>query len=460
MKLNKIKIFAVIGMMALSAGACKKSFFTNVNKNPNAVDYVNPNLLLPTCQIALAFTQGGDLSRYGSLFTQQAFGEQNQTAAFYTYGINAGTFENGWADMYTSTMENIFALKYNCDSVGLYNAYAGASRILMAYSLQLLVDYWGSVPYTEAFRGKLDPNHLQPKYDDAAALYDTIAKLVDDGIALFGNIDNDLTGLDGDNLYGNFAKESDQLKAWAKFGHAIKARLYIHQSKGDPAMATAALNEIAQSFTSNADNATYVFAGGGTTSAPWAQFMNDRAGYITFNTDSYLINSMIGKADPRVDAFADTVAKDGGVLGPYYGSANSPVEFITYDELLFMKAEATLRSGGTVADAQAIYRDAITANMQKIGVDGGDITTYLAANGTLPGTTDAAIAKVASEEYVALFLNPEAFTLYRRTGVPALTPAGPGTVPRRMIYPQSEYSYNGANTPQSTLYTPKIFWDK
>jgi len=443
-------------MIVLSAGACKKSFFTNVNRNPNAVDFVNPNLLLPSCEIALAFTQGGDLSRYSSLLTQQAFGAQNQSAAFYTYGVNAGTFENGWADMYTSTMENIYALKTSCDSIGFYNAYAGVARIMMAYSLQLLVDDWGDVPYTEALRGKVDPFHLQPKYDQGAALYDTIANLVDQGIALFGNVSNDLSGLDGDNIYSSAPDETAQLDQWAKFGHAIKARLYIHQSKNDPAMAAKALTEIAASFTSNADNAVYVFAGGGTTANPWEQFMNDRAGYIAFDNNSFLVTEMKANSDPRLPKY--TAA--GGVLGPYYGNASSPVEFITYDELLFMKAEATLRSGGTVAAAQAFYQDAITQNMTKLGVAGGQITTYLAAHGTLPATTDAAINQVASEEYIALFLNPEAWTLYRRTGVPAITPQGSSGVPRRLIYPQSEYSYNGANTPKVTLYTPTIFWDK
>jgi hypothetical protein len=321
----------------------------------------------------------------------------------------------------------------------------------MAYSLQLMVDDWGSVPYSQAFRGKLDPYHLQPKYDSAQALYDTIARLVDDAIVLFGNTGNDLTLPSTDDvLYkGN-------LDNWAKFGHAIKARLYIHQSKNNPAMATAALGEIAQSFTSNAENATYVFAGGGTTSAPWAQFMSDRNGYISFDDNSTLIKNMTDNNDPRVAVFTDGQ----GGLGTFYGDVASPVEFITYDELLFMKAEATLRSGGTVVAAQAIYQDAIKQNMAKLGVAAGDITTYLAAHGTLPGTTDAAIAQVASEEFVALFLNPEAWTLYRRTGVPALQPQGPGDVPRRLIYPQSEYSYNGVNTPKSTLYSPAIFWDK
>jgi hypothetical protein len=455
MKLNKIKIFAVAGILILSTGACKKSFFTNVNKNPNAVDFVNPDLLLPSCEIALAFTQGGDFSRYSSLLTQQAFGQQNQSQTFYQYGINPGTFENGWADMYTSTMENIFALKYGCDSIGFYHAYAGVARILLAYSLQLTVDDWGDIPYTEALRGKLDPYHLQPKYDNAAALYDTIAKLVDDGIALFGTTDNDIAvpGTE-DVLYGG------NLDLWAKFGHAIKARLYIHQSKGDAGMATNALAEIASSFSSIKESAIYNFAGGGTTANPWEQFMSDRADYITFDKKSYLINSMINNSDPRVDAYADTAAGHGGVLGPYYGSDASPVEFISMDELLFMKAEATLRSGGTIADAQTYYRQAIDSNMTKLGVPTGKINTYLAAHGTLPGTSDGAIGQVAAEAYIALFLNPEAWTTYRRTGVPNIPAQGGNGVPRRLIYPQTEYSYNSGNVPQSTLYTPKIFWDK
>jgi hypothetical protein len=455
MKLNKIKIFAVAGILILSAGACKKSFFTDVNRNPNAVDFVNPNLLLPSCEIALAFTQGGDLSRYSSLFTQQAFGEQNQTQAFYTYGINAGTFENGWSDMFTSTMENIFALKSSCDSNGFYNAYAGVARILMAYSLQLVVDNWGSVPYTEAFRGKLDPSHLQPKYDSAAALYDTIAKLVDNAIVLFGNTGNDLSKpSDDDVLYGG------DLDKWTKFGHAIKARLYIHQSKNSPAMATNALAEIALSYTSNDESAIYVFAGGGTTRNPWTQFMSDRAGYITFGDDDYLIQQVKARNDPRLYQISDTLSDEG--LGAYYGSDASPVEFITYDEMLFTEAEATLRTGGTIVTAQGFYQDAIRSSMEKLKIKTADINTYIAAHGTLTGTAADAIKQVAYEEYIALFLNPEAFTLYRRTGVPAITPptGASGNVPRRMIYPQSEYSYNAANTPKSTLYTPVIFWDK
>jgi hypothetical protein len=99
--------------------------------------------------------------------------------------------------------------------------------------------------------------------------------------------------------------------------------------------------------------------------------------------------------------------------------------------------------------------------MSKLGVSATDAATYIAANGILSGTTAAAIAKVSAEEYIALYLNPEAWVLWRRNNSPALTPITGANVPRRLLYPQTEYSYNGDNVPASvTLFSPKIFWDK
>jgi hypothetical protein len=149
----------------------------------------------------------------------------------------------------------------------------------------------------------------------------------------------------------------------------------------------------------------------------------------------------------------------GNGLAAYYGSANSPLEFINYDELLFIEAEATLRSSGNIPAAQVFYDSAITVDMQKVGVAPVDIATYLVANGTLPGTVANAISQVAFQEYLALYLNPEAWVVWRRTNSPVLVPVSGTAVPRRFEYPQSEYDFNTANTPASTMFAPKIFWD-
>jgi len=407
MKANKISFLVYAALLVLAAASsCKKSFFTDVNQNPNVPHEVAPNLILPTAEAALGYTQGGDISRFTSLITQQVFGANSQSQTYYLYGYNPGTFDNLWPDLYTSVFINIDTLKNLADAKG-YNVYSGISRILMAYTLQVTVDLWGKVPYSQAVKGNAN---LHPAYDDDKALYDTIASLIDVGTTqlLDAHKGNLIPGAD-DVIYNGNAL------SWIKFGHAIKARLYIHQSKGNAAMAQKALDEIALSFTSNAQNAQYTFSVAETAANPWYQFNRDRPGDETFSNSTLAIR-LKASNDPRYNIYVDE-ANDGqgqsadgshyGGLNSYYGSVNSPVEFITYDELLFIKAEATLRISGDVTAAQTFYRMAIQKNMEKLGISSDDINAYIAANGTLPASSvGAAIAKVADEEFKALYLNP------------------------------------------------------
>src|SRR5436853_3213285 len=150
MRQNKI-FFSLSILAMLIATSCKKSFFTNVNVNPNVPKEVAPNLILPTAEAALGYTQGGDISRFTSLITQQVFGANSQSQSYYSYGLNPGVFDNLWPDLYTSTIVNIDTLK-NLSDQKEYNVYGGISRILMAYTLQVTVDCWGKIPYSQAVK--------------------------------------------------------------------------------------------------------------------------------------------------------------------------------------------------------------------------------------------------------------------------------------------------------------------
>lgn len=228
-------------------------------------------------------------------------------------------------------------------------------------------------------------------------------------------------------------------------------------------MADRALQEANQSFTSNDDNALFRFGQVETFANPTYQF-NSQRGDIDYGAGT-LLDMLTALNDPREGVIIDPNYGDvnGVGIGSYFGDINGAVEFITYDEILFIKAEATLRSTGNYADAEAFYQEGITQNMAKLGVSTTATADYVAAQGTLP-TTDvtAAVAQVAAQEFIALYLNPEAWTLWRRTGSPALTPtAGSNGVPRRFLYPQNEYSLNASNVPQSTtLFSNNVFWDK
>jgi hypothetical protein len=450
-------ISKIYGLIALSfilfCASCKKELFTKTNENPNSPATVTPGNILPAVETGLAYTQGGDITRFANMFMQQNVGFSRQSGAYYNYVLTSTDFDSPWGNMYTSVMGNNKDLMQRADAGG-YNVYGGISRILMAYSLQVLVDMWGDVPYSQALTGS---ENTHPAYDDDVALYDTIQNLIDVAITQLNNSDpgGQVPGSD-DMIYGGDASK------WIKFGHAIKARLYIHQSKGDAAMAAKALEEANMAFEDNSDDAQFQFGTAETFGNPVYQF-NEQRGDIDYGAGA-LADLLISLSDPRLGLMADTTYSDVQQygVGDYYGNINGHVAFITYDEMQFLKAEATLRSTGDYAVAQTYYQAGIQASMEKLGVDAASIATYIASNGILPTTSvDAAIAAVATQEYIALYLNPEAWTLWRRTGSPSLTPtAGTNGIPRRFLYPQNEYSLNAEHVPAATLWTPKVFWDK
>ena len=87
-----VSLLLICGLML--AASCKKSFYTDQNVNPNALPTVTPDLLLPTVEAALGYTQGGDISRYSALLTQQMYGANSQSQEYYNYNFNPGTFDN------------------------------------------------------------------------------------------------------------------------------------------------------------------------------------------------------------------------------------------------------------------------------------------------------------------------------------------------------------------------------
>ena len=102
-------------------------------------------------------------------------------------------------------------------------------------------------------------------------------------------------------------------------------------------MATTALAEIAQSFPNDSSNAAYFFGTTQNAANPWYQFYNNRPGDENF-VQGTLSANMLADNDPRYLSFdLDSTDKGGNPLS-YYNQINSPVEFITYEELQFMGA--------------------------------------------------------------------------------------------------------------------------
>lgn len=116
------------------------------------------------------------------------------------------------------------------------------------------------------------------------------------------------------------------------------------------------------------------------------------------------------------------------------------------DEVQFILAEAAVK-GYITGDAATYYREGISLNMERWGVDGSDITTYLAQSAiTLPGNHDGNLVKIADQKWLALFtIATETYLDIRRTQLPNIFSNGLLTTypfPLRFIYPGAELGQN------------------
>ncbi|MEO6169317.1 MAG: hypothetical protein ABIO46_02860, partial [Chitinophagales bacterium] len=135
--IQSIIIAAALGGLIITS-SCKKTFFTEVNTNINSPEEVTSGSLLSTVEGSLAYAQGGDLSRFTSMITQQTLGAARQAQGYYNYTFTTQDFDGLWGNLYAQTMENNYLLMQQADEDGDH-AYAGVSRILMAYILQITV---------------------------------------------------------------------------------------------------------------------------------------------------------------------------------------------------------------------------------------------------------------------------------------------------------------------------------
>jgi hypothetical protein len=77
--------------------------------------------------------------------------------------------------------------------------------------------------------------------------------------------------------------------------------------------------------------------------------------------------------------------------------------------------------------------------------------------------TSITLNKIMFQKYMALYMQVEIFTDWRRTGIPALQPtpnnATNNVIPRRYPYPLSERLANPQNCPTGVKITDRFWWD-
>ncbi|MDF2192339.1 SusD/RagB family nutrient-binding outer membrane lipoprotein [Paraflavitalea sp. CAU 1676] len=485
---------SVLAASVITLAGCD---LTDTNNNPNASSEVSVSAVLTGAEVVLGFSLGVDAGLVANIYIQQVAGANGDAASFDNYTTSPGYFNSSWANFYTNVLDELQIVQRTATAQQL-PYYSGIARVLTAYSYGTLTDLFGDIPYKEALNGNSVTN---PKYDGQADIYKDLQAQLDTAITeLSKPVSANLgaTPFTDDVIFkGNIAN-------WLATAYTLKARYAIHLSKANPQEAAkqvlAALYNagVYRGVPSNAADAQVVFGSSATNANPYYQQNTYRPGWIGLGAS--FVNLLNGNkvtdapttpegqnVDPRRAYFATPSSgttyrgSAPGVpgafsrIGSYYGAATAPVILISYSEAKFLEAEA--RSILNPADplAQTALEAAVKASFAKVISGTGDAyatpqkqAEYITAKATLTGNATKDLETIITQKYIALFLQPEVWSDYRRTGYPAIPLAAnathsanpAGQIPRRIPYPQREQSLNKNTPANSTYQQPKLWWDQ
>lgn len=389
--MKNIKIFKLSLWLCavLFLSSCSKDALDEVNANPNNPEDVPAKFTVTDMMTSTAFNVvGGDISLYASVYIEHEAGVWNQQ---YNAETRTGepssstTYNNVWGIIYN----NIKALKIVLDKTSEggeekgNDVTNGIAKVLLAYNLGVLTDYWGDVPFSET--GLLNPDGspkiLQPKIDKQSELYPQIISYLDEAIALMDKSDVSAIG-NQDLIYkGNKG-------LWKKAAYGLKARYIMHtlfRSTDKTTDLNAVLDNIDKSFASPAEEMIFNVYDGSTQINPLGGFSNARDG---LGASRSLLTKFKRLNDPRgeqsfmnydfeqltlEEALAGSAPNGAPVQQQYVYDISipeyaytAPTLLLSYHELMFLKAEALVRLNRG-AEAKTALEEAVVAGFANLG---------------------------------------------------------------------------------------------
>lgn len=444
--------YLFIASIAVTAVSCDKDF-EEINVSPNSSQTTDPNLLLSatitaTQNVLYNAQVGGDMGLcWAQHWSKVQYNDEEK------YIPRRALMNDLWTKMYTSVISEADAAFALAGEDGNTNLQA-ATLIMKANAFQVLTDLYGPVPFTEANV----PGILKPVFDDQETVYDGILGLLDQAETLLASGTGTITPT-ADLLYGGDASK------WRKFAASLKLKALMRIS-GKRTVDTEVQALVASGllFSSNADSAQLAYTASQPDANPIYETIvfGNRAEY---KVSSVLVNTLNGLSDPRLAVYAqenDASAYVGNIPGvenpgnyagfsspgTFYLEATLPGVMLSYAQVQFLLAEAAneLIIPGGITQAKVHYVNGITANFAFNGL-GAPSAGYLS---TVDFATQAAgRTQIGTQVWLALYgQGIEAWTEWRRTGVPALSPvvdAAIPSIPKRFYFSTDSQNYNQVN---------------
>jgi hypothetical protein len=490
--MKRLSILIAVLLLA----ACEKDF-ESINSNPTAATDIEPKLLFST---ALLQTSGnpsqneGAVLAYASCFIQHfamiTFNWQGDK-----YFFDAFHNDVWFLDSYKESVKTLVDMTEKVKNDPAQSNLFAAARIWKVLVFQRITDLYGDVPYSQAGRGFID-GIFAPAYDRQQDIY----------LDMLAELEAAISALDASKPFigeADFIYKGD-VEKWRRFGNTLMLRLALRLVKVDLAAAEAwtkkaitggvmnALEDSALLPHSDGDQLVqngigFVFAIEGNprlakTFVDWMKTHNDpRLPLLSYvasggepkglphGLDEKMLIAQTGDAD--LEAYSR--------IDPIFVQRSTPTMFQGYAEAELMLAEAAVR-GWHNGDAATHFANGVRAAMRQLSllapsaiISEAQIDDYLAAHPFQIASPEEGLDRINTQYWAATFLNAlEAFANWRRSGYPSLTPANfpgnvtGGVIPRRLRYPQKEFSVNEANLKAAIdrqgadLLTSRVWWDK
>ena len=473
-------------IVVLLLTSCEDDFL-DVNVDPNNPTVVTPDLVLPVAQkytANLIQASDGGGRRANTLGNMLMYNwSQSDGFAWYPdefkYNVTSSFYSSIFSDSYTSALKQYQILTQLEEK---YDNYKAVGMIMKAYHFQLLVDFYGDVPYSEALLRK---DNATPVYDDASAIYSDLLVQLSAAIDLIKNANNPIAIGEDDTMFGGDMEE------WIRFANTIKLRIAVRSSN------TAAMAEAFGEGTGFITSDVLVNPGyskdEGKQNPLWNLYATDASDVLTLTSKAtcatdYVLNYLSYTSDPRIDFLYEKPAT--GHLGVVQGllDYDTPVldafmpelvsnvgpgilkgedmgaNIFSLAESYFNQAEAALTQT-SLGDAQDFYESGIEASFDYLGASNASAYyTQTAANISWNSSSNK-LEAIITQKWIATngITAEQSWFDYNRTGYPSNLPissqASTSDRPVRLYYPASELSSNGGNVPsQPNAFTAKIFW--
>ncbi len=487
------------GVMAVFAfTSCKKTLDVNTDPNNPSLDQLTSKLVFPAGVASSVGRIGGQLAIVGGIwaqyYTQSVVSNQFKNIDSYNLTKGFGTTNNGvdWVELYSGALNDLTFVQRKSLAESDWNYYL-LSTVVKAYTLQVLVDLYDQVPYTEAFQGTAN---LQPHFDDGYTVYKGLLAEIDE--ALSKDFEASTNSLPGEtDLVFPAAAADWSVQPWIRFANTLKLKMYLRMVYAKPAEAEAGIRALYDNGANFLEEDAFVnvFTTGKDKSNPFFSY-NNELGVANLRASVTFLSWLEENNDPRIANYYAFSSGTTSYLAIHQGdfsnpnpafniasagtvAATDPVDYISLAESHFLQAEALERYYNGVG-AKAQYDAGVTASFDRYGYSAAG---FISASGNYAyptaGTFEQKLEAIIVQKWTAFPGSHalEAFFEKNRTGYPRTSPVYStdpsyvpgqfvyakngvtnGLFPKRLIFPDLETSKN-ANAPPDKPITEKVWWD-